>query len=95
MADDDDERSHISMRILGLRATSTAAGLFSLCHELVRAGVLDDAAVGRIKDSMVKELCFMRPASATKHDFERSIRQRLDGLFAGTEKLSDAPREPN
>ncbi|THD82708.1 MAG: hypothetical protein E7812_01115 [Phenylobacterium sp.] len=91
MDEREEKRLHDSMRIVGLRATVTAVGLLKLTGELVRAGVLDDEAVGRIKQAMVKELSLTRPPSSDKAEFERSMRHRLDGLFAGSEKLEPVP----
>jgi hypothetical protein len=80
------------MRVLGLRATATGAGLFTLTRELLKAGVLSDEALERIKESMVRELSIGRPLSAPKEAYEKTVRQRLDGLFSGAERVSPPPK---
>src|SRR5437879_3523255 len=86
-----DKRLHDSMRILGLRATPTAAGFLQLVGELEQAGVLDAAAVERIKAAMMKELCLELPPHMRSEDFERHMGQRLNRLFAGDEPLGERP----
>jgi hypothetical protein len=83
---------HDNIGLVGLRAHATAVGLLQLSAELVRAGVLDDAALTRIKDAILLDLCLTRPRSLSKEEFEHSTRRRLDALFAGEEKVSDADR---
>lgn len=78
-----EERLHDEVALVGLRAHATAVGLLTLTSELVRAGVLDEAAVTRIKEAIVKELSLTRSRSSSKEEFERSTRKRLDALFAG------------
>ena len=92
MDEREERRLHDSMRIVGLRATATAIGFFTLSAELVRAGVMDQEALARIKEAMVKELALDGPPGTSKAEYEQSIRHRLDGLFAGTEKLTDLPK---
>jgi hypothetical protein len=94
MRDTEEQRIHDSVALIGLRAHATSVGLVTLTAELVRAGVLDDAAVDRIKDAIVKELSLSRARSAVKDEFERSTRKRLDGLFAGKEPFGDLPPKP-
>ena len=91
MDDYDEKRLHDSMRIVGLRATVTAVGLLKLTRELVDAGVLQEAALDRIKTAMVKELSLNKPAAISKEEYERNMRKRLDGLFAGEQKLEPVP----
>ena len=86
-----ERRLHESVEFVGLRAQATAVGLLQLCAELVRVGVLDDQALTTIKDAIAKDIALSRPRSAPREDYERSIRERLDGLFAGKESLSDSP----
>lgn len=78
-----EEHLHDEVALVGLRAHATAVGLLKLTSELVRAGVLDEAAVTRIKEAIVKELSLTRSRSSSKEEFERSTRKRLDALFAG------------
>lgn len=88
MEEEDELRLHETISFLGLRAQATAVGLLQLSAELVRAGVLQEDAVGRIKDAIAKDIALSRPRSAPREDYERSIRERLDALFVGKESLS-------
>jgi hypothetical protein len=91
MEEDDERKLHETISFLGLRAQATAVGLLQLSTELVRAGVLPDEALGRIKEAIAKDIALSRPRSTPKEEHERSIRERLDRLFAGKESLSDSP----
>ena len=83
------KRQHETLAFVGLRAHATAVGLLQLCHELVGAGVLDDAAISRIKDAIAADICLSRPGTMSKEAFDQSTRRRLDSLFCGREKVSD------
>jgi hypothetical protein len=85
----EERRLHDAVGLVGLRAQATAVGLVTLTAELVRAGVLDDSAVSRIKDAIVKELSISRARSASKEEFEQSTRERLDAIFSGRELVGD------
>ncbi|MFI4965978.1 MAG: hypothetical protein ACHP9T_11500 [Caulobacterales bacterium] len=87
MDERDELRLHETIGFVGLRAQATAVGLLQLSAELVRAGVLDDAAVTRIKDAIAKDISLSRPRSAPREDYERSLRERLDGLFGGKQPV--------
>ncbi len=91
MDDREEKRIHDSVSLVGLRAHATAVGFLTLARELVRAGVLDEAAVERIKDAIVKELSLTRGRSTSAEEFERTTRHRLDGLFAGQESVGETP----
>jgi hypothetical protein len=81
----EDRRLHDAMDFIGLRALATAAGMIQLCSELQRAGVFDDAAIDRIKETMAREIAL---SSRRSFDAEYPIvKQRLDALFAGREEL--------
>jgi hypothetical protein len=88
-----EERLHESIGFVGLRAQATAVGLLQLCAELVRAGVLDDQAVARIKEAIAKDIALSRPRSVSRDDYERSIRLRLDSLFSGQETIGSGPSD--
>jgi hypothetical protein len=75
------QRIHQNMDFLGLREPALAAGLLQLTDELVQAGVIDEAAVERIKDSMARHLMLCHPRSAWRSDFESSIHHHLDVMF--------------
>jgi len=90
MDDCEDIKLHDAIGFVGLRAQATAVGLLQLCAELVRAGVIDEAAIGRIKDAIARDIVLSRPRSAPREAYERDIRRRLDGLFGGQESVGAA-----
>ncbi len=94
MAEMDERKLHQTVSLVGLRAQATAIGLIQLTSELVRAGVLDDAAVGRIKCAIASDLMLSPPASVKKAEFEAWVRQRLDSLFACEAPMGKAPHPP-
>lgn len=81
-----------SVDLLGFRAQATAVGMVQLSIELVRAGVLDEAALGRIKDSICGDLMLSRPAGIERDEYRRSLRNRLDRLFTGEETIGKEPK---
>ena len=85
----DARATHQSVDLLRLRAHATAVGLLQLTTELVRAKVLDQDAVDRIKDAIAGDLALSRPPAMSAKDFDTANRRRLDALFAGQEKISD------
>lgn len=89
----EDKRLHDSLDLIGLRAQATTVGLIQLAIELQRAGVLGDAALGRIKDAIAKEICLNPPKSVPPERFRDHLRQRLDRLFAGEENVGEARAE--
>ena len=86
----EEQRLHDTISFVGLRAQATSVGLLQLSCELRRAGVLDDAAIGRVKDAIAKEITLSCPRSVSKIEFENDVRARLDRLFAGEEKVGTA-----
>jgi hypothetical protein len=54
MVKKEDKTLHDMIGFVGLRAQATAVGLLQLAAELKRAGVLDDDAIGRIKDAIAR-----------------------------------------
>ena len=87
MADDDSKRVHETITFLGLRAQATAVGMIQTAVELRRAGVLDDAALGRIKDAIFRDLALSCPRSQSRTVYEANLRRRLDALFAERERV--------
>ena len=85
------KRIHESLDLLGVRAQAAAIGMIQITIELNRVGVLDEAALGRIKDAIFGEISLSRPVSVAKDEYEQSVRRRLDALFSGTETLRSAP----
>lgn len=72
---------HDTLGLIGLRAHATAVGFVQLCAELLKAGVIDDPAVSRIKDAIAKDIIVTRTATRGQEDFEASLRRRLDALL--------------
>lgn len=87
---DKQKKLHFDLTNVGLRAQATAAGLLQLCLELRRAGVLDDAAIERIKGAIACDIEVAAPRSVATADYRRDIRARLDKLFAGEERVGNA-----
>lgn len=83
----DDDRTgearelHQTLEFIGLRAQATTVGLLQLCAELVRARVLDDEAVQRIKDAIHREITVSHSRGHFREEFEDVLRQRLDAIF--------------
>ena len=86
----EDKRLHDLIDMVGMRAQGTTVGLIQLSIELRRAGVLDQAAVDRIKDAIAGEICLTRPKSVPQEHFRANLQCRLDRLFAGEEAVGDA-----
>jgi hypothetical protein len=83
---------HRTLEFIGLRAQATTVGLLQLCAELVRAGVLHDDAIERIKQSVFREIAVNQPRGYNRAEFELTLRQRLDSIFPrGMEAGSRAP----
>lgn len=96
MGKDDSAERHKALNLLGFRALATAAGLLQLCRELENAGVLKSDAIARIREAMFEEL-MKQVARSRRSDnaFATHLRQRLEALFAGTEKLDENPVMPS
>ena len=84
----DTRKLNETLDLLGLRAHGAAAGIIQISIELGRAGVLDDAAICRIKDAIFGQICLNRPVSVSRDEFEGRMRRRLDALFSGAETLA-------
>ena len=82
---------HDQVGFVGLRAQATSVGFIQLCSELCRAGVLDEAALGRIKDAIARELAMS--SRNPYHDELTKARKRLDDLFAGRVEIKRSPDE--
>ena len=74
-----------------MRAQATAAGLVQLCNELRASGLLDDQAIGRIKEVIADELAENYPRSMTKQAFRSNVQDRLNKVFAGREPVGPSP----
>ncbi len=89
----EDKRTHDAIELIGMRAQATTVGLIQLSIELQRAGVLDKAAVTRVKDAIAKEICLNRPKSIPQEHFRETLAKRLDRLFAGESPVGEATAE--
>ena len=76
---------HDTLQLVGLRAHATAVGFIQLCAELLKAGVIDDPAVSRIKDAIAKDIIVTRTTTRGQEEFEASLRRRLDTLLPTAE----------
>jgi hypothetical protein len=85
------KKIHETLDLLGMRAQAAAVGMIQIAVELCRAGVLDEAAMGRIKDAIFGEISLRRPVSVSKEEYDRTMRRRLDALFAGQETIGNKP----
>jgi hypothetical protein len=85
-------RLHENVKMVGLRATVTAVGFLKLVGELKDAGVLDEAAVGRIKQAIFKEITLGGPVGG-RAEYERTTQQRIDRLFSGEAQLERVPAD--
>lgn len=86
----EDKKLHDLIDLVGMRAQATTVGLVQLSIELRRAGVLEQAAVDRIKDAIAQEICLTRPKAIPHEHFRENLRTRLDRLFAGEEPVGEA-----
>ena len=78
---DDARRLNSEVSLVGLRAQATAVGLVQLCAELLQAGVLDNAAVGRIKSAIADQIVVSYKPHRGREEFEAALHRRLDRLF--------------
>lgn len=80
-----------SIDLLGIRTQAAAVGMIQIAIELRRAGMLDEAAIGRVKDAILGDLMLSRPPSGDPAGYEQSLRKRLDALFTGRESMGGKP----
>jgi hypothetical protein len=85
----DRDRIHADLEAVGIRASGTAIGLFQLLKELLKAGVLDRAAIERIREAIILDLTTVRPRSQTRDEYERRVRARMDNLLPLAADASD------
>ncbi len=77
----DARRLNSELGLVGLRAHATAVGLLQLCTELLDAGVLDSAAITRIKSAIADQITVSYTSHRGREAFEESLHRRLDNLF--------------
>lgn len=85
--DNEDQRDlcprerHKTIDFIGLRAHATTVGFLQLCEELLRAGVLDEPAVQRIKEAICAEITVSQSRISNRTQFDETLRRRLDAVF--------------
>lgn len=87
MSDSDRTRIHSTLQFLDMRAQATAMGLVQLSIELRSAGVIDEPALDRIKDSIAQEIVDNAPRSVAKQAYLADVRARLNRVFSGFEPI--------
>jgi hypothetical protein len=87
---DKQKKLHFDLTNVGMRAQATAVGMLQMCLELRRAGVLDEAAIERIKNAIACDIEVSAPRSVANAEYRRDIKARLDKLFAGEERVGSA-----
>ncbi len=75
------KKLHSEVSLAGFRAHAATVGLLQLIRELRRVEVLDDAAVGRVRDAVVADLALSRPVHETESAFRERLKARLDRLL--------------
>ena len=75
-------RQHAEITLAGFRSHAAAVGLIQLIRELRRARVLDDDAVGRVRDAVVDEFTLSKSVHVAERDFRDRLTARLDRLLA-------------
>ncbi|NWK97333.1 hypothetical protein DM806_16980 [Sphingobium lactosutens] len=87
---DKEKKLHFDLTNVGMRAQATAVGLLQLCRELRSAGILDDAAIERIKGAIACDIEVSAPRSVATAAYRQDIKGRLDQLFSGEAKMGSA-----
>lgn len=91
MEESEVRKMHHALDFIGMRAHATAVGVVQLSIELRRANVIDEAALGRIKDAIAHDIALGRPRSAAREAYQTDLRARLDRVFAGELPVGDLP----
>jgi len=86
---EDTKRLNFDLTNVGLRAQATAAGFVQLCKELRAAGVIDEAAVSRIKDVVADNITLNCPRKANRGSYRQEVSLRLEAIFDGTRNVGD------
>lgn len=92
--DAEQRKLHFDLTNVGLRAQATAAGLVQLCRELQAAGVIDEAALMRIKRAIADDIVITAPRALKKENFHGDICTRLDAIFSGESKIGRVEDSP-
>lgn len=72
---------HRTLDFIGLRAHAATVGLIQLCEELLMVGILDAAAIERIKDAIHMEISVSRSRMTGHDSFDDTLKTRLDAIF--------------
>lgn len=72
---------HRTLDFIGLRAHAATVGLIQLCEELMAVGIVDAAAIQRIKDAIHMEISVTRSRMTGHDSFDDTLRTRLDAIF--------------
>jgi hypothetical protein len=80
---------HRTIDFIGLRAHATTVGLIQLCEELLKVGILDKAALERIKDAIRMELTLSQARISNQTVFDETLRRRLDAIFPHCGEAAD------
>lgn len=91
MEETDVRKLHHALDFIGMRAHATAVGVVQLSIELRRVNVIDEAALGRIKDAIAHDITLSRPRSAAREVYKADLRGRLDRVFAGDQPVGNLP----
>lgn len=91
MEETDVRKLHHALDFIGMRAHATAVGVVQLSIELRRANVIDEAALGRIKDAIAHDIALGRPRSSARDAYQADLRGRLDRVFAGDQPVGELP----
>jgi hypothetical protein len=87
---DKQKKLHFDLTNVGMRAQATAVGLLQLCLELKNAGILDEAAIDRIKGAIACDIEVSAPRSVATAAYRQDIKGRLDQLFSGEMRIGSA-----
>lgn len=82
------------LKNVGLRAQATSAGLVQLCRELKAVGVLDDAALGRVKCAVADQIALAAHRPTLRANYQQEIMRYLDAIFSGKENVSAVGKMP-
>jgi hypothetical protein len=75
------ELLHHLLAVVGIRAPIAATAVFQLIVELHRANILDEPAVERIKDAIVREAYNASSSPLPRAEFATQLHLQLDLLF--------------
>jgi hypothetical protein len=86
---DGNRKLNFDLTNVGLRAQATAAGFVQLCKELHTAGVIDDDALSRIRDTVADDITLNCPKKVKRSVYRKEVSRRLEEIFEGDRKVGD------